>query len=59
MSTAFCALSQNSGVVRNVAPSFSAIAALTEVPAVHDPVDHLDVAAEMAGKLLLRHTERQ
>ena len=30
-SEAFCALSQNSGVVRKAAPSFSAISALTDV----------------------------
>ena len=32
MSTAFWAFSQNSGVVRKAAPSFSAIPALTDVP---------------------------
>ena len=57
-STAFWALSQNSGFVRKAAASLSAISAVTEV-AVHDSIDHLDVAADVTGNLLLRHSKRQ
>ena len=57
-STVFWALSQNSGVVRKAAASLSAISAVTEV-AVHDSIDHLDVAADVTGNLLPRHSKRQ
>jgi len=50
-------LSRSRGDVWKLAPSLSAISAVTDVRSVDDPFDDLHVTAEVKGELLLAHAQ--
>ena len=58
-STAFWALSQNSGEVRNTAPSFKAHFGGYGGATIDGAVDDLDITTEVTCQLPLSHAERK